>query len=279
MSYIEKQIKNIENNIVVQEKKIKNLEKEIEEIKNESNIIYEKLIRQQDILLKKKEANILTELKVNNLKDENIKVSKSIEDTSFKIDSYFEELKIKKLEIKENTKRIEEINNIIKKNAFYDLKSNKTFLILNDFLIKKKEHNSYLESFLKKKKDKIEVLINEIKKINNNTFSLCQNIISLDNKLISNLYSIKNYINEEINNYQIKREKINENSNSVLCLNLITKIIEKQKIKNLLLHNNFNVNSNIQTIKNSIYQKKSNETKLELELNTQEFLEFEKFLS
>ncbi|CRG97446.1 conserved Plasmodium protein, unknown function [Plasmodium gallinaceum] len=279
MSSIEEQIKNIENKINVQEKKIKNLGEEIGELKNESSTIYEKLIRQKDVLLKKKETNILMEFKINNLKYESIKVTKSIEDTYFKIDSYFKELKRKKFEIKENIKRMEEINNIIKKNIFNDINIDRTFLILEDFLLKKKEHNNYLESFLKKKKEKIERVINEIKKINNNIFFLCQNITVLDNKLITNLYSIKNYINEEINNYLIKNEKINENSIFVTCLSIITKIIEKQKLKNEIVHINFNVNNSIQTTKNNNSQKKNREAKLELELNTQEFLEFENFFS
>lgn len=68
MCNIESQIKHIEDNISIKEKEIKNIENEIKQIKHSSNLIYEQLINQQDVLLKKKENNILTELKTNKLK-------------------------------------------------------------------------------------------------------------------------------------------------------------------------------------------------------------------
>lgn len=63
MSSLEQQIKEIENNIIVKEGKIQSLLKDIEEIKNKSQLYYENLIDQQDILLKKKKKIYIVRVK------------------------------------------------------------------------------------------------------------------------------------------------------------------------------------------------------------------------
>ncbi|EAA16905.1 hypothetical protein, partial [Plasmodium yoelii yoelii] len=89
MCNIESQIKHIEENIAIKEKEIKSIDNEIKQIRYSSNLVYEQLINQQDVLLKKKENNILTELKTNKLKKKIIDAEKEINNMNVKMKYIF----------------------------------------------------------------------------------------------------------------------------------------------------------------------------------------------
>ncbi|SPJ11780.1 conserved Plasmodium protein, unknown function [Plasmodium sp. DRC-Itaito] len=279
MSSLEKQIKEIENNIIVKEGKILSLLKDIEGIKNKSQLYYENLIDQQDVLLKKKKKNILLELKINNLIKNNIKTSKNIDHANIHINCLFDQLKNTKCDIKE---KYNKINNI-----FYFLHNYKkcdnniilTISILKNFFIKKKEHNVLLKSILDKNTNKKNKLINNIKQINSNINNIISNILILDEEIISNLNKIKNVICDTLNIYQQEKGKYQQNCELNICLNIINKIIEKQQNDNNIFLHIYNISDSIHNNIITSPYKNDNGEKLQLELNTQEFLELENFFS
>ncbi|SBT80588.1 conserved Plasmodium protein, unknown function [Plasmodium malariae] len=279
MRILKSQIQNIENNISFKEKKIETLDKEIGELKRASNVVYEKLINQKHVFLRKRKKNILTELKINSLKKGIIEACKSAEHTSGKITSTIEEWKGKKLKLYENEVAIKEINhNAIEQNSKYREKNDTVLSILNIFLTEKTKHNKDLKTLLEKKKDKIKALKKEVDKKNNQIISLCRYVLILDNTMVSNLHIIRKHINELIAFPYIKNHKRGETFIPLICLNLIDEVIEKQKQKRDLIQGPHYGNvGEIQTSGNST-PKNEDENKLELALNTQEFIELENFL-
>ncbi|SOS80172.1 conserved Plasmodium protein, unknown function [Plasmodium sp. gorilla clade G1] len=279
MSSLEQQIKEIENNIIVKEGKIQSLLKDIEEIKNKSQLYYENLIDQQDILLKKKKKNILLELKINNLIKNNIKTSKNIHHVNIHINYLFDELKNTKCDIKD---KYNKFNNIFYFLDNYKKCDNNIILItsiLNNFFIKKNEHNILLKSLLDKNTNKKNKLVNNIKEINSNINNIISNILILDEQIISNLNKIKNVIHDNLNIYQEEKEKYQQNCEINICLNIINKIIEKQQNDNNTFLQIYNISDNIHNNIITSPYKNDNGEKLQLELNTQEFLELENFFS
>ncbi|SOV81003.1 conserved Plasmodium protein, unknown function [Plasmodium sp. gorilla clade G3] len=279
MSSLENQIKEIENNIIVKEGKIQTLLKDIEEIKYKSQLYYENLIDQQEILLKKKKQNILLELKINNLIKNNIKTSKNIDHVNIHINCLFDELKNTKCDIKE---KYNKINNI-----FYFLdnytKCNNNIIvttsILKNFFNKKKEHDILLKSILHKNTNKKNKLINNIKQINSNINNVISNILILDEEIISNLNKIKNVIYDILNIYQEEKKIYQNNCEFNICLNIINKIIEKQQNDNNIFLHIYNISDSIHNNIITYPYKNHNAQKIQLELNTQEFLELENFFS
>ncbi|SOV17369.1 conserved Plasmodium protein, unknown function [Plasmodium sp. gorilla clade G2] len=279
MGSLEKQIKEIENNIIVKEGKIQTLLKDIEELKNKSQIYYENLIDQQEILLKKKKKNILLELKINNLIQNNIKTSKNIDNVNIHINCLFDELKNTKCDIKDKYNKINNIFYFLENYTKSDNNINVITSILKNFFIKKKEHNILLKSILHKNTNKKNNLIDNIKQINNNVNNIISNILILDKEIISNLNTIKNVIYDIFNICQEKKQKYQQNSELNICLNIINKIIQKQQNDNNIFLHIYNISD---TIHNNIIISpyiKNNGENLQLELNTQEFLELENFFS
>ncbi|CAD52192.1 hypothetical protein PFAG_04296 [Plasmodium falciparum Santa Lucia] len=279
MSSLEQQIKEIENNIIVKEGKIQSLLKDIEEIKNKSQLYYENLIDQQDILLKKKKKYILLELKINNLIKNNIKTSKNIHHVNIHINCLFDELKNTKCDIKD---KYNKFNNIFYFLDNYKKCDNNIILItsiLNNFFRKKNEHNILLKSLLDKNTNKKNKLVNNIKEINSNINNIISNILILDEQIISNLNKIKNVIYDNLNIYQEEKEKYQQNCEINICLNIINKIIEKQQNDNNTFLQIYNISDNIHNNIITSPYKNDNGEKLQLELNTQEFLELENFFS
>ncbi|SOV17210.1 conserved Plasmodium protein, unknown function [Plasmodium gaboni] len=279
MGSLEKQIKEIENNIIVKEGKIQTLLKDIEELKNKTQIYYENLIDQQEILLQKKKKNILLELKINNLIKNNIKTSKNIDNVNIHINCLFDELKNTKCDIKDKYNKINNIFYFLENYTKSDNNINVTTSIMKNFFIKKKEHNILLKSILHKNTNKKNNLINNIKQINNNINNIISNVLILDKEIISNLNTIKNIIYDIFNIYQEEKQKYQQNSELNICLNIINKIMQKQQNDNNIFLHIYNISD---AIHNNIIISpyiKGNGENLQLELNTQEFLELENFFS
>ncbi|KJP90095.1 hypothetical protein AK88_00264 [Plasmodium fragile] len=279
MSKVENQIKEIESNIIIKEKQIQDLESEIQEIKNNSKSLYEKLINQQAVLLKRKKQNVLTDIKINRLKKDIIQLCKAIQNANRKIMNTFAQMKTKKSLIKENTQCMEELyHDVIKKKAMYNEQNNTTLTILNHFFIKKEHHNNDLKLILKHKKDKIKIVKNQVKQINNNIAAKRSTIALLDNRLTANLRTIKCYIGELIHMGVIQNLNTNKKNITRICLNIINNVIQKQQGKNETVWDPHTDDDNMQTDENTVQTENREEEKLELGLNTQEFIQLENFL-
>ncbi|VTZ70738.1 conserved Plasmodium protein, unknown function [Plasmodium chabaudi chabaudi] len=288
MCNIENQIKNIEDNIAIKEKEIKSIDNEIKQIKYASNLVYEQLINQQDVLLKKKENNILTELKTNKLKKKIIDAEKEINNMDVKMKCIFHELNKKKIQINKNTLTIENICcNINKKYDMYDQRKNAIISILNNFLIKKKENSKELTSLLNKQEYKKNIVKNEINQINDAIVLLHKNIIILDSKILNSLYILQNYLEGLIKSNTVISKKSDQIFDPMTYFKIVNKIIEKQKEeegeekhkknKQDIPYDIYNIIGKKQKI-NNISSKNNDEPKLAIELNTQEFIEFENFI-
>ncbi|CAD2103561.1 conserved Plasmodium protein, unknown function [Plasmodium vinckei lentum] len=288
MSNIENQIKHIEDNIAIKEKEIKNIDNEIKQIKYASNRVYEQLINQQDVLLKKKENNILTELKTNKLKKKIIDAEKEINNMNVKMKCIFHELNKKKIQINKNTLTIENICcNINKKYDMYDERKNAIISILNDFLTKKKENSKELTLLLNKQEYKKNIVKNKINQINEAIVLLHQNIIILDSKILYSLYIIQKYLEGLIRSNTVISQKSDQNFDPMTYFKIVNKIIEKQKeeegeekhIKNKqgIPYDIYNIIRKKQKV-NNISSKNNDELKLGVELNTQEFIELQNFI-
>ncbi|CAD2112717.1 conserved Plasmodium protein, unknown function [Plasmodium vinckei] len=288
MSNIENQIKHIEDNIAIKEKEIKNIDNEIKQIKYASNRVYEQLINQQDVLLKKKENNILTELKTNKLKKKIIDAEKEINNMNVKMKCIFHELNKKKIQINKNTLTIENICcNINKKYDMYDERKNAIISILNDFLAKKKENSKELTLLLNKQEYKKNIIKNKINQINEVIVLLHQNIIILDSKILYSLYKIQKYLEGLIRSNTVISQKSDQNFDPMTYFKIVNKIIEKQKEeegeekhkknKQDIPYDNYNIIGKKQKV-NNISSKNNDEPKLGVELNTQEFIELENFI-
>ncbi|ANQ10033.1 Uncharacterized protein PCOAH_00037810 [Plasmodium coatneyi] len=279
MSKLENQIKQIESNIIIKEKKIKDLEREIQELKNYSKSLYEKLINQQEVLLKRKKQNVLTDIKINRLKKDIIELCKTIQNANRKITNTFAELKKKKILIKENTQCMEEIyNDIIKKNTLNNEQNNTTLTILNHFFIKKEHHNNDLKLLHKDKKDKIQIVRNQVKEMNNHITAKRSNIALLDSRLTANLRTIKGYVSELIQRGAFQKININKRNITRNCLNIINNVIEKQEGRKETVWDPHTDEDKMQTADNTVATENGEEEKLELQLNTQEFIQLENFL-
>ncbi|ETB61270.1 hypothetical protein YYC_01201 [Plasmodium yoelii 17X] len=288
MCNIESQIKHIEENIAIKEKEIKSIDNEIKQIRYSSNLVYEQLINQQDVLLKKKENNILTELKTNKLKKKIIDAEKEINNMNVKMKYIFHELNKKKIQINKNTLTIENICcNINKKYDMYDERKNDIISILNNFLTKKKENTKELTSLLNKQEYKKNIVKNKINQINETNDLLHRNIIRLDSKILYSLYIIQNYLEELIRSDTVISQKFDCNFDPMIYLKIVNKIIEKQK-ENEGEENHKKNNQDIpydfyniiekKQKKNHISSINNEESKLGIELSTQEFIEFENFI-
>ncbi|GAW83266.1 hypothetical protein, conserved [Plasmodium gonderi] len=279
MSKLENQIKHIENNIILKEKKIEILEKEIQELKNCSKILYEKLINQQEVLLNRKKENILTEIKINDLKKEIIGLCKTIQVTNRKITCTYAELKQKKKLINENTRTMEVIHNdIIKTSNIHNEQNDTTLTILNNFFIKKNHHNNDLKILLQNKKERIKIVKNQLKEINENINTLSSNIALMDSRVATMLYTIKNYLAQLTKVNTQKNQKTNERNTIFTCLNIINQIIEKQEGKGDTNLNSLTNPNKTKARNNTKLSENKEEEKLQLGLNTQEFKELENFL-
>ncbi|CAA9990659.1 conserved Plasmodium protein, unknown function [Plasmodium knowlesi strain H] len=279
MSKLENQIKQIESNIIIKEKKIQDLEREIQELKNYSKGLYEKLINQQEVLLKRKKQNVLTDIKINRLKKDMIELCKAIHNANRKITNAFAELKKKKFLIKENTQCMEEIyNDVIKKNVMHNEQNNTTLTILNHFFIKKGYHNDDLKLLLKDKKEKIRIVKNQIKEMNNNITTKRLNIALLDSRLIANLHTIKSYIKELIQMGAFQKININKKNIRRNCLHIINNVIDKQESTEKNILDPHTDDNQMETADNNVSTENREEEKLELQLNTQEFIQLENFL-
>ncbi|CAD2103665.1 conserved Plasmodium protein, unknown function [Plasmodium vinckei brucechwatti] len=288
MCNIENQIKHIEDNIAIKEKEIKNIDNEIKQIKYASNRVYEQLINQQDVLLKKKENNILTELKTNKLKKKIIDAEKEINNMNVKMKCIFHELNKKKIQINKNTLTIENICcSINKKYDMYDERKNAIISILNDFLTKKKENSKELTLLLNKQEYKKNIVKNKINQINEAIVLLHQNIIILDSKIMYSLYIIQKYLEGLIRSNTVISQKSDKNFDSMAYFKIVNKIIEKQKEeegeekhkknKQDIPYDIYNTIGKKQKV-NNISSKNNDEPKLGVELNTQEFIELENFI-
>ncbi|VEV58819.1 conserved Plasmodium protein, unknown function [Plasmodium vinckei vinckei] len=288
MGNIENQIKHIEDNIAIKEKEIKNIDNEIKQIKYASNRVYEQLINQQDVLLKKKENNILTELKTNKLKKKIIDAEKEINNLNVKMKSIFHELNKKKIQINKNTLTIENICcNINKKYDMYDERKNAIISILNHFLTKKKENTKELTILLNKQEYKKNIVKNKINQINEAIVLLHQNIIILDSKILYSLYIIQKYLEGLIRSNTVISQKSDKNFDPMTYFKIVNKIIEKQKEeegeekhkknKKDIPYDIYNIIGKKQKV-NNISSKNNDEPKLGVELNTQEFIELENFI-
>ncbi|KEG04379.1 hypothetical protein YYE_01285 [Plasmodium vinckei vinckei] len=288
MGNIENQIKHIEDNIAIKEKEIKNIDNEIKQIKYASNRVYEQLINQQDVLLKKKENNILTELKTNKLKKKIIDAEKEINNLNVKMKSIFHELSKKKIQINKNTLTIENICcNINKKYDMYDERKNAIISILNHFLTKKKENTKELTILLNKQEYKKNIVKNKINQINEAIVLLHQNIIILDSKILYSLYIIQKYLEGLIRSNTVISQKSDKNFDPMTYFKIVNKIIEKQKEeegeekhkknKKDIPYDIYNIIGKKQKV-NNISSKNNDEPKLGVELNTQEFIELENFI-
>ncbi|EUD65016.1 hypothetical protein C922_04644 [Plasmodium inui San Antonio 1] len=279
MSKLENQIKQIESNIIFKEKRIQDLEREIQELKNYSKSLYEKFINQQEVLLKKRKENVLKDIKINRLKKDIIELCKAIQNANKKITKTFDELKKKKILIRENTQCMEEIyNDVIKKNAIHNEQNNTTLTILNHFFIKKENHNNDLRLLLKDKKNKIKIVKNQVKEMNKNITAKRSDIALLDRRLTANLHTIKCYIGELMQMGAIQKLNINKKNITRICLNIINNVIEKQAGRKETVWDPHADDDKIQTADNTVATENKEEEKLELRLNTQEFIELENFL-
>ncbi|CAG9471844.1 conserved Plasmodium protein, unknown function [Plasmodium vivax] len=279
MSKLENQIKHIESNIIFKEKRIQDLEREIQELKNYSKSLYEKLINQQEVLLKRKKQNVLTDIKINRLKKDIIEICKAIQNANKKITHTFAELKKKKKLIKENTQCMEEIyNDVLKKNAMHNEQNNTTLTILNNFFIKKELHNNDLKLLLKVKKEKIKIVKNQVKEMDKNITAKRSNIALLDSRLTANLHTIKGCIGELTQMGAIQTIQINKKNIPRICLNIINNLIEKQEGRKETVWDPHTDDDKMQTADNTVATENREEEKLELRLNTQEFIELENFL-
>lgn len=277
MSNLEIQIKNIENNIVLKEKKRKVLEKEIKELKNVSDKLYDELIKQEEILFKIKMKNIEWDLKINNLKRENLKTQKQIEQTNTLLHFDFHDFKNKKKETKQNQNKLEEIIALINNEHSKQKKEdNKYQTFLQTLLKNKKKHNNNLQTFLIKKNEKVSIIQNKIKTIETDTFSLYQEIGILNEELIYNINKIKYFIHQAINKFTLKGHQLTSDT-SILCtcLHIISNIGDKENQQIQLFNEKFKNMYNKKN-KEALCQpddSNTNEMNIRLGTNTQEFLE------
>lgn len=205
-----------------------------------------------------------------------------------KMKCIFHELNKKKIQINKNTLTIENICcNINKKYDMYDERKNDIISILNDFLTKKKENTKELASLLNKQEYKKNIVKTKINQINQTIDLLHRNIIRLDSKILYSLYIIQNYLEELIRSNTAINQKLDRNFDPMMYLKIVNKIIEKQKEdegeENHKKNNRdipygfYNIIGKEQK-KNHISYINNDEPKLGIELNTQEFIEFENFI-
>ncbi|GAB68725.1 hypothetical protein PCYB_141530, partial [Plasmodium cynomolgi strain B] len=114
--------------------------------------------------------------------------------------------------------------------------------------------------------------------MNKNINAKRSNIALLDSRLTANLHTIKSYIGELIQIGAIQNLNINKKNITRICLNIINNVIEKQEGRKETVWDPHTDDDKMQIADNTVATENREDEKLELRLNTQEFIELENFL-